>query len=232
MSNKTLKRIKNDIKILKDSNLHENGIYVSFDEDNLLKAKALIIGPYIKDSPYQGGFYFFDILFPNNYPLSPPKVKFMTLNNSVRFNPNLYKCGKVCVSILNTWSGPGWTSSQNLMSVLLSLQSLLHEHPIQNEPGWENEMGIKSKSYNNILAYYNIKVAVIQMLENIPYGFDEFTDIIVNYLKDNKEKYETFIKQYYKLDGSEIKSGIYSLYIRNYNIKELHKKLLTFLEEK
>ena len=131
MSNKVLKRIKNDIKIIKESVLHENGIYVSFDDENLFKAKALIIGPYIKDSPYQGGFYLFDISFPNNYPLNPPKVKFMTLNNSVRFNPNLYKCGKVCLSILNTWSGPGWTSSQNLMSVLLSLQSLLHEYPIK-----------------------------------------------------------------------------------------------------
>ena len=63
MSNKT-KRIKNDIKIIKESVLHQNGIYVSFDDENLFKAKTIIIGPYIKDSPYQGGFYFFDISFP------------------------------------------------------------------------------------------------------------------------------------------------------------------------
>lgn len=230
MSNKALKRIKNDIKIITSSSLHDEGIYVSFDDENLFHARALVIGPYIKDSPYQGGFYFFDINFPNNYPLNPPIVNFMTLNNSVRFNPNLYKCGKVCLSILNTWSGPGWTSSQNLMSVLLSLQSLLHEHPIQNEPGWENETGIKSKYYNNILAYYNIKVAIIQMVENIPNGFEEFKDIIINYLKENIDKYKTFIKNYYKLDGTEVRSGIYSMYIINYDIKEVEKKMLSLIK--
>ena len=88
MSNKALKRIKNDIKIITSSSLHDEGIYVSFDDENLFHARALVIGPYIKDSPYQGGFYFFDINFPNNYPLNPPTVKFMTLNNFVRFNPN------------------------------------------------------------------------------------------------------------------------------------------------
>lgn len=230
MSNKALKRIKNDINIIKKSSLHDEGIYVSFDDENLFHAKALVIGPYTKDSPYQGGFYLFDIIFPNNYPLNPPKVKFMTLNNSVRFNPNLYKCGKVCLSILNTWSGPGWTSSQNLMSVLLSLQSLLHEHPIQNEPGWENETGIKSKSYNNVLAYYNIKVAVIQMIENVPGGFEEFTKIMIDYLKKNKDKYNKFIKQYYDLDGSEVRSGIYSLYIRDYNIRDIQDKMLSLIQ--
>jgi hypothetical protein len=28
-----------------------------------------------------------------------------TGNGTVRFNPNLYNCGKVCLSLLGTWSG-------------------------------------------------------------------------------------------------------------------------------
>ena len=100
----------------------------------------------------------------------------------------------------------------------------------QNEPGWENETGIKSKNYNNILAYYNIKVAIIQMVENIPNGFEEFKDIIINYLKENIDKYKTFIKNYYKLDGTEVISGIYSMYIRNYDIKEVEKKMLSLIK--
>ena len=28
-----------------------------------------------------------------------------TGGGSVRFNPNLYNCGKVCLSLLGTWSG-------------------------------------------------------------------------------------------------------------------------------
>ena len=83
--------------------------------------------------------FIFDIEMPKDYPISPPKVKFINLNGQVRFHPNLYKCGKVCLSILNTWHGPGWTSVQTLSSVLLSIQSLMNEHPIQNEPGWETK---------------------------------------------------------------------------------------------
>lgn len=37
------------------------------------------------------------------------QVQFLTTGNgSVRFNPNLYNCGKVCLSLLGTWSGPSW----------------------------------------------------------------------------------------------------------------------------
>jgi hypothetical protein len=74
------------------------------------------------------------MIFPSNYPWSPPKVtlyvehidtvtfffsfqelylticfvkcdRVTTDNGRVRFNPNLYANGKVCLSILGTWSG-------------------------------------------------------------------------------------------------------------------------------
>ena len=66
-----------------------------------------MIGP--ENTPYQYGFYLFDIKVPSEYPFKPPIVKFYTQNNKTRFNPNLYINGKVCLSILNTWSGPQWT---------------------------------------------------------------------------------------------------------------------------
>ena len=70
------------------------------------------------------------------------------------------------------------------------------------------------------------------MIENIPNGFEEFYDIMINYLKENKDKYDTFIKKYYKYDSTEMKSGIYSLYIGNYNIKVLHTKLSAIIDKK
>jgi hypothetical protein len=44
---------------------------------------------------------------------------------------------KVCLSLLGTWSGPGWISGQStLLQVLISIQSLiLCEEPYLNEPG-------------------------------------------------------------------------------------------------
>ena len=60
---------------------------------------ALITGPF--DTPYEGGLFHFMIRFPPNYPLVPPRVAFMTTGGgTVRFNPNLYRNGKVCLSIL------------------------------------------------------------------------------------------------------------------------------------
>lgn len=60
---------------------------------------ALITGPF--DTPYEGGFFLFLFRCPPDYPIHPPRVKLMTTgNNTVRFNPNFYRNGKVCLSIL------------------------------------------------------------------------------------------------------------------------------------
>lgn len=60
---------------------------------------ALITGPF--DTPYEGGFFLFLFRCPPDYPIHPPRVKLITTgNNTVRFNPNFYRNGKVCLSIL------------------------------------------------------------------------------------------------------------------------------------
>jgi ubiquitin-conjugating enzyme E2 Z len=70
------------------------GITVFPDESDLLLWHALIIGP--EDSPYAHGFFYFVIRCRPDYPFSPPMVKLMTTGGgTVRFNPNLYKNGKV-----------------------------------------------------------------------------------------------------------------------------------------
>ena len=199
MSNLAVKRILSDLKIVKSNNLDKHNIYVCSNDENIYNIKAMIIGP--DDTPYEGGFYFLDITFPKNYPMDPPKAIFSTLNNNVRFNPNLYKNGKVCVSILNTWSGPGWTTASTLSGVLLSIQSLLNERPIQNEPGWEKERGDKSKNYNDMLGFYNLKVALIQMIKDTPKGFEEFKDIMLKYFVQNFDKYRKFLEKRMELDG-------------------------------
>lgn len=64
----------------------------------------------------------------------------------MRFNPNLYNCGKVCLSLLGTWSGAQneqWNEkTSTILQVLVSIQSLiLVERPYFNEPGYESSMG-------------------------------------------------------------------------------------------
>ncbi|GFZ05666.1 ubiquitin-conjugating enzyme 25 [Actinidia rufa] len=54
-------------------------------------------------TPYHDGLFVFDVHFPPTYPDIPPMVYYYS--GGLRLNPNLYDCGKVCLSLLNTWSG-------------------------------------------------------------------------------------------------------------------------------
>jgi ubiquitin-conjugating enzyme E2 Z len=75
------------------------GIVIVPRSEQLSLMDVLIIGP--KDTPYEGGLFHFVLRFPPNYPLAPPRARLMTTSgNSVRFNPNFYKSGKVCLSLL------------------------------------------------------------------------------------------------------------------------------------
>ena len=224
MSNLAIKRITADIKNIRRNNLEENNIHVYVNDENLFEIKALIIGP--EDTPYEQGFYFFYFEIPKDYPINPPKVKFINLNGNVRFHPNLYKCGKVCLSILNTWHGPGWTSVQTLSSVLLSIQSLMNEHPIQNEPGWETEIGQKSKDFNTIISYYNIETNIIKALENTPEDYNMFKDIMASYFVKNIKKYNKILEKNQKMEGKKkLKSGIYSMILPIYDLEYLRKEI-------
>ena len=73
----------------------------SVSQPNLMQ---LLMFPESVDCPYCGGCFIFDVFIPVIYPAVPPKVKLVTTGyGTVRFNPNLYNCGKVCLSLLGTW---------------------------------------------------------------------------------------------------------------------------------
>jgi len=146
-----LKRIMNiDMKRILSSDLNSNGIFIEFDETDILKAKALIIGP--KDTIYDNAYLFFTIEFPKNYPFSPPILTYKS-QNKVRIHPNIYVNGKVCLSILGTWSGPSWTHTMDITTILLTIQSLLDNNPLANEPGYEKISGnnLIYENYNKII---------------------------------------------------------------------------------
>uniref|UniRef100_A0A7S2STB9 E2 ubiquitin-conjugating enzyme n=1 Tax=Rhizochromulina marina TaxID=1034831 RepID=A0A7S2STB9_9STRA len=121
-------------------------IFLRFDEDHPEYMQACLTGP--PETPYAHGIFVFDIFCPPAYPEIPPKVQLITTGSgSVHFSPNLYNSGYVCLSLLGTWSGPGWDpNSSTLLQVLVSIQSLILgvKHPYYNEPGfggWEGQAG-------------------------------------------------------------------------------------------
>ncbi|KAI8801335.1 ubiquitin-conjugating enzyme/RWD-like protein [Cladochytrium replicatum] len=99
-------------------------------EDNIFVWEALILGP--EKTPYENGLFEATLTFPQDYPLSPPVMKF----KSHIFHPNVYTDGTVCISILHP---PGddpnmyehaserWSPVQSIEKILLSVVSMLAE---------------------------------------------------------------------------------------------------------
>lgn len=124
-----------EVAELQRGDLSGIGIHAWFDDTNIRRGKAMLIGP--EGTPYAACPLVFDIHIPVEYPLAPPHVTIATSDGITRFHPNLYTNGKVCLSILGTFPGPSWVSTLNIESVLKSIYSLLNDNPITNEPGWE-----------------------------------------------------------------------------------------------
>ena len=92
---------------------------------------AYVVGP--EDSLYRHKFIKLKFDIPQEYPLKPPKVKFIQ-HTGDRIHPNLYVEGKVCLSILGTWQGEPWSYAMTVESVLRTIQSLLDDKPYLHEP--------------------------------------------------------------------------------------------------
>lgn len=201
------KRILSDLKEFEKNDLSSRGVYISIVEEDISNICALIIGP--DDTPYEGGFYFFRLEFPTNYPFSPPIVTFLTQDPEykVRFHPNLYVKGKVCLSMLNTWEGPGWSSIQSLTSVLLTIQSIMENDPLRNEPAYENiEKGTSCLiEYNQAIEYNNLRLAVAYYARKTRnfLDLDTFAPCVEKYFLKHYDKYMKRLNNYQKVNGTD-----------------------------
>lgn len=135
-----LKRIVKEHRALATS-LPAGEIYVRTYESRLDLLRCLIIGP--RDTPYENAPFVIDLYLPERYPTEPPKAHFHSWTSGLgRVNPNLYEEGKICLSLLGTWSGRNetekWSESATILQLLVSLQGLvLVKRPFYNEAGFE-----------------------------------------------------------------------------------------------
>jgi len=78
--------------------------------------RGCIIGP--EDTPYFEGRYVIDIEIPQDYPYTPPKMKFATKI----WHPNVSsQTGAICLDVL----GKEWSPALSIRTALLSIQALL-----------------------------------------------------------------------------------------------------------
>ncbi|CAI9280054.1 unnamed protein product [Lactuca saligna] len=170
------KKIQDEWKIL-EKDLPDS-IFVRAYETRMDLLRAVMIGP--AGTPYHDGLFVFDVHFPPNYPDIPPMVYYYS--GGLRLNPNLYDCGKVCLSLLNTWTGKGnekWMPKKSTMlQVLVSIQALiLNANPFFNEPGYDNmytgaEGEKKSRTYNEEIFILSLKT-MMYTLRRPPKHFEE-----------------------------------------------------------
>lgn len=195
----------------------DNIIFIRQDPDQMCVFKFMIIPN--EDTPYKFGCFVFDVFLPSNYPNVCPQVNHSTSRkNNFRFNPNLYSCGKVCLSLLGTWGGhqsENWIppnadgTGSTLMQLILSIYSMIFtEDPWFNEPGREGDIknaktNTHSINYNNEIKIGTIKHAILQQLKCPEEGFEDaikeyYTmnkDRVYKYLLDTDKKYaDEFVK--------------------------------------
>ncbi|KAF4602410.1 hypothetical protein EYR40_005617 [Pleurotus pulmonarius] len=179
----------------------DSSIFLRVDESRVDVIKALITGP-------EGTPYLFDIFLGSSYNQSPPSVKYMTTNGGkFRFNPNLYADGKVCLSLLGTWAGPGWVAGRStLLQVLISIQSMiLCDEPYLNEPGWASSGGTpQSQAYSANIRRMVVKTAMLGNLKNAP---EPFADVIRTHFRLKAEAIKKQLDDWLAKDDGKVTSG-------------------------
>ena len=107
------RRIKKEMIKLSQNKIPE--ISIMAHPENYRYFLCAMEGP--SDSPYQGGIFYVEIFLSKQYPMKPPKVRFLT----PMFHPNIDRLGRICLDIVKD----KWTPALTLSRVMLHLQLLL-----------------------------------------------------------------------------------------------------------
>ncbi|KAK8800333.1 hypothetical protein WA171_004966 [Blastocystis sp. BT1] len=107
------------------------------DEVNLFEWTVVMEGP--MDTPYEGGIFKAELIFPFDFPSRPPTMRFI----SPMWHPNIFSNGCVCISILHPAGrdemnlqereDEKWRPIISVEAILLSVQSMLTD-PNENSP--------------------------------------------------------------------------------------------------
>jgi len=189
---KIMREIRRDLRKNVCLSYNSGSMFIRFDEGNPRFLQAMLTG--LKGTPYFNGCFLFDIYLPDDYPVKPLQIKHISRgaqkchanNGPGGFSPNLHQSsGKVCLSLLGTWSGPGWQANvSNVYQVLSSLLFMVFaaEHPYYMEPsygGWEGTAQAKTEhdprvyEYDEEVLFHTAKSTILDVMRTPYEGFED-----------------------------------------------------------
>lgn len=187
-----LKRVAREIKLLSESEVL--GKIFDFHSNEDFTLDIIVYGD-ADSGCYSNVPFYFKLKFPDNYPFTPPELKFVNLNG-IRFHPNFYVEGKVCLTILGTWgtqaSGPvrSYSPITTVESIIISISSMIHNNPIIEEPGQDKHAATSgpSKAYHLAAKYASLDNGLRYISDkiNIP---KDLKCKLVKYLEDHRDVY-------------------------------------------
>eukprot|EP00055_Hartaetosiga_balthica_P017516 m.118277 g.118277 ORF g.118277 m.118277 type:complete len:148 (+) comp9338_c0_seq17:58-501(+) len=107
-------RIKKETAKLKNLDPRD-GVVVSANASNPRYFHIQLAGP--EDSPYENGTFELELFLTSEYPMTAPKVRFITRI----YHPNVDRIGRICLDVLKS----KWTPALTIRTVVLSIQALL-----------------------------------------------------------------------------------------------------------
>ena len=120
----TTRIIKETEKLQKEA---PPGICAAPTKENPRYFKVVIAGP--PQSSYEGGIFNLELFLPEEYPMVPPKIRFMTKI----YHPNVDKVGRICLDIIKDKWSPALQISKVLLSIQLLMASPNPDDPLAND---------------------------------------------------------------------------------------------------
>lgn len=125
MATITHKRIMSEFARYKNPSYSKNQLMrIESIDDSLMNYRAIIKGP--ENTPYYGFNFELNVRLSDNYPLEPPKIKFVTPIKHININDQ----GDICLDILKK---PAWRSVMQIETIVVSILSLLSD-PNPSDP--------------------------------------------------------------------------------------------------
>ena len=164
----SLDRIIEEFKDLTRNPISNCGITISLQNENYRLWNVSILGP--KDTSYRGGLFFMNVKFPEEYPLKPPEVYYVTPIYHLNVNPRAPRSsediplGNISLSNLS-W----WKPEYKMREVFINIFGLFYKANPESPYGLD-----RAEEFRENRVIYEEKIKV-------------FTKKYVNPMKTNKK---------------------------------------------